>query len=42
MKDGAFNQTSLSGADYLKWVDATEKTHESLMKEAGFLAAPSQ
>ncbi|RTL53727.1 MAG: tripartite tricarboxylate transporter substrate binding protein [Bradyrhizobiaceae bacterium] len=39
MKDGAFNQTALSGADYLKWVNSAEKTHESLMKEAGFLAA---
>ncbi|MBN9603626.1 MAG: tripartite tricarboxylate transporter substrate binding protein [Afipia felis] len=39
MKDGAFNQTALSGADYLKWVDAAEKTHETLMKDAGFLAA---
>jgi tripartite-type tricarboxylate transporter receptor subunit TctC len=38
MKDGAFNQTALTGADYLKWVDTEEKRHESLMKEAGFLA----
>ena len=38
MKDGAFNQTSLAGADYLKWVEAAEKTHEALMKDAGFLA----
>lgn len=39
MKDGAFNQTALSGDEFLKWVDAAEKTHETLMKEAGFLAA---
>ena len=39
MKDGAFNQTALSGDEYLKWVDAAEKTHETLMKDAGFLAA---
>ncbi len=39
MKDGAFNQTALNGAEYLKWVDAAEKTHETLMKDAGFLAA---
>lgn len=39
MKDGAFNQTALTGAEYLKWVDGAEKNHESLMKEAGFLAA---
>jgi len=38
MKDGAFNQTALSGPDYLKWVEAAEKTHETLMKDAGFLA----
>ena len=38
MKDGAFNQTALDGSEYLKWVDTAEKTHESLMKEAGFLA----
>ncbi|CEG10383.1 Tripartite tricarboxylate transporter family receptor [Afipia felis] len=38
MKDGAFNQTALSGAEYLKWVDNAEKTHETLMKDAGFIA----
>lgn len=38
MKDGAFNQTALTGPDYLKWVEAAEKTHETLMKDAGFLA----
>ena len=39
MKDGAFNQTALTGADYLKWVAGEEKRHEGLMKEAGFLAS---
>ena len=38
MKDGAFNQTALSGAEYLKWVENAEKVHETLMKDAGFLA----
>jgi putative tricarboxylic transport membrane protein len=38
MKSGAFNTTFLSGTDYAKWVEAEEKRHESLMKEAGFLA----
>jgi tripartite-type tricarboxylate transporter receptor subunit TctC len=38
MKDGAFNQTALSGPEYLKWVETEEKRHEVLMKEAGFLA----
>jgi tripartite-type tricarboxylate transporter receptor subunit TctC len=39
MKDGAFNQTALTGPDYLKWVESAEKVHETLMKDAGFLAA---
>jgi putative tricarboxylic transport membrane protein len=38
METGAFNQTSMSGDEYMKWVDAAEKTHYELMKEAGFLA----
>ena len=38
MKNGAFNQTFMSGADYVKWVAAAEQTHIGLMKEAGFLA----
>jgi putative tricarboxylic transport membrane protein len=39
MKDGAFNQTFMTGADYAKWVANEEKRHQALMKEAGFLAA---
>jgi len=39
MKEGAFNQTFMVGADYAKWVENEAKRHESLMKEAGFLAA---
>jgi putative tricarboxylic transport membrane protein len=38
MSDGAFNQTFMTGKDYLNWVAAEEKRHEGLMKEAGFLA----
>jgi putative tricarboxylic transport membrane protein len=38
MKSGAFNTTFLTGADYAKWVETEEKRHETLMKEAGFLA----
>lgn len=38
MEKGAFNQTTMSGADYEKWVAAAEATHLNLMKEAGFLA----
>lgn len=38
MQDGAFNQTTMSGADYAKWVATEEQRHRELMKEAGFLA----
>jgi putative tricarboxylic transport membrane protein len=38
MKDGAFNQTFMIGAEYAKWVENEEKRHQALMKEAGFLA----
>ena len=38
MKDGAFNQSSMTGAEYAKWVENEEKRHRDLMKEAGFLA----
>ena len=37
MEDGAFNQTFMTGDDYTKWVEANEKRHYDLMKEAGFL-----
>ena len=39
MEDGAFNQTFMTGDDFRKWVEAAEKTHYDLMKEANFLAA---
>jgi len=38
MKNGAFNTTFMTGADFAKWVANEEKRHETLMKEAGFLA----
>ncbi len=38
MEKGAFNQTTMSGAEYEKWVAAAEATHLGLMTEAGFLA----
>lgn len=38
MEKGAFNQTFMSGNDFTKWLESTESTHRSLMKEAGFLA----
>jgi len=38
MADGAFNQSFMVGDEYAKWVADEEKRHETLMKEAGFLA----
>jgi putative tricarboxylic transport membrane protein len=38
MEDGAFNQTFMTGDDFKKWVEAADKTHYDLMKEAAFLA----
>src|SRR5262249_1552823 len=38
MKDGAFNQTFMTGPEFAKWLETEEKRHETLMKEAGFLA----
>ena len=38
MEKGAFNQTALTGDEYVKWVAKEEKRHQSLMAEAGFLA----
>jgi putative tricarboxylic transport membrane protein len=38
MEKGAFNQTSLSGAEYGKWLTENENLHKTLMNEAGFIA----
>ena len=38
MKEGAFNQTFMTGTDYAKWVEMEEQRHRTLMSEAGFLA----
>ncbi|MEX0590584.1 MAG: tripartite tricarboxylate transporter substrate-binding protein [Xanthobacteraceae bacterium] len=38
MKNGAFNQSFMTGSAYVKWVEAAEKEHVELMKAAGFLA----
>src|SRR6187431_1483906 len=38
MEKGAFNTTSMSGADYRKWLEAAEAQHKQLMTEAGFMA----
>ncbi len=39
MEDGAFNQTFMSGKEYVDWVANAEVLHKQLMQEAGFLAA---
>ncbi len=38
MAKGAFNTTSMSGAEYRSWIEKAEATHHQLMSEAGFLA----
>jgi putative tricarboxylic transport membrane protein len=38
MEQGAFNQTSMTGAQFRQWLEGAEKLHYDLMKEADFLA----
>jgi tripartite-type tricarboxylate transporter receptor subunit TctC len=38
MEKGAFNTTSMSGAEFRGWLEKAEKMHEQLMNEAGFMA----
>ena len=38
MEKGAFNQTTMSGDEYAKWLGTAEQRHRELMKEAGFIA----
>ena len=38
MEKGAFNQTFMTGKDYVKWLEQAEGLHRTLMSEAGFLA----
>lgn len=38
MEKGSFNTTSMSGADFRKWLEGAETLHRQLMTEAGFLA----
>jgi tripartite-type tricarboxylate transporter receptor subunit TctC len=38
MEKGAFDQTSLTGDAFVKWLTKEEERHQSLMAEAGFLA----
>jgi putative tricarboxylic transport membrane protein len=39
LQDGAFNTTTMNGKAYADWVAKNEQLHQSLMKDAGFLAA---
>jgi tripartite-type tricarboxylate transporter receptor subunit TctC len=39
MQDGAFNQTTMTGKEYVSWVAKNEALHRQLMQEAGFLPA---
>jgi putative tricarboxylic transport membrane protein len=39
MNEGAFNTAFMTGDEYAKWVENEDKRHQTLMKEAGFLAA---
>ena len=38
MTDGAFNQTFMTGQDFVSWLGKNEALHVQLMKEAGFIA----
>ena len=38
MEKGAFNQTTMEGEAFTKWLAAAEQQHRDLMKEAGFLS----
>ncbi len=38
MEKGAFNTTTMSGAEYRSWVEKNEALHRTLMAEAGFMA----
>jgi putative tricarboxylic transport membrane protein len=37
MDKGAFNETTMSGAEFEAWLTEAEKKHRELMQEAGFL-----
>ncbi|ROZ61663.1 tripartite tricarboxylate transporter substrate binding protein [Ramlibacter sp. WS9] len=38
MEKGAFNQTTMSGEQFVKWLGTAEQNHRELMKAAGFIA----
>ncbi|HEY2560054.1 MAG TPA: tripartite tricarboxylate transporter substrate binding protein [Caldimonas sp.] len=37
MSDGAFNQSFMTGKEYVDWVSKTENQHHQLMEKAGFI-----
>lgn len=37
-EQAAFNQSFLTGAEYVKWLEGAEAQHKELMKKAGFMA----
>ncbi|MEO8566322.1 MAG: tripartite tricarboxylate transporter substrate-binding protein [Betaproteobacteria bacterium] len=37
-EQAAFNQSFMSGAEYVKWVEQAEAMHKGLMEKAGFMA----
>ena len=38
MEKGAFNTTTMTGAEYRSWIEKNEALHRTLMAEAGFMA----
>jgi putative tricarboxylic transport membrane protein len=38
MEKGAFNQSFMTGPEFVKWLEGAETMHRTLMTEAGFLA----
>lgn len=38
MEKGAFNQTTMTGDEYVQWLGKAENLHRELMKAAGFMA----
>jgi putative tricarboxylic transport membrane protein len=38
MEQGAFNQTFMTGEEFVAWLSKEEARHVKLMQEAGFLA----
>lgn len=38
LEKGAFNPTTMVGAEYVKWLESSETLHRNLMTESGFMA----